>query len=34
MNRFQTIAYIGKGTGNDDRHGIVNVALLHLIDKV
>ena len=34
LNRFQTVAYIGQRTGNDNAHGIVDVAFLHLFINV
>ena len=31
MHRFQTIAHIRQSTADDDGHGIIEVAFLHLL---
>ena len=31
MNGFKTIPHIGKGSTDDDAHGIVHVGLFHLV---
>ena len=34
VHRLQAVAHIGQGTGYDDAHGVLNVAVLHLLDEL
>src|SRR3546814_8918939 len=34
MYRLQTVSYVRQGAADDDRHGVVEIARLHLVDDV